>query len=479
TSQFSCTSQPPGFGLLESGCVSQKNEVNILMKNAADVILGGLSYWVFGFGLQHGEDRGTTLFSGIGYFFVDSSGTEDMGLVFTKFIFQLSFSTTATTIVSGAMAERTNYNAYCVFSLLNTVVYCIPAGWLWADHGFLRKLGALDFAGSGCVHLLGGVSALVAAMFLGPRTNRYETKRAVLGNPINVVQGAFTLWWGWLVFNCGSTFGVTNNKWKYASRAAVNTINASLGGGFVGVAHSYFMHQKVLVPEFVNAVLAALVSVTAGSAFLSTFEALVVGFLGALLSARVPALLDRMRIDDPVGAVAVHAVGGAWGLFSIGLFIDTSPALPYYGDRKGLFKGGGVGLLAVQGLAFLSIALWSGVVTFILLSLINKFLPIRMTLTEEMLGADFVEHGIRHDNCDYSVTLQSLKEKGIAVDKLPRTADRAVWDQYICERFLESNEGLRSLLSPDDESSLLDVLKKKKAFSDDFRCQCGRGCVIL
>ncbi|CAN7980259.1 unnamed protein product, partial [Ixodes pacificus] len=183
-----------GFGLLESGCVSQKNEVNILMKNAADVILGGLSYWVFGFGLQHGEDRGTTLFSGIGYFLVDSSGTEDMGLVFTKFIFQLSFSTTATTIVSGAMAERTNYNAYCVFSLLNTVVYCIPAGWLWADHGFLRKLGALDFAGSGCVHLLGGVSALVAAMFLGPRTNRYETKRAVLGNPINVVQGAFTLW---------------------------------------------------------------------------------------------------------------------------------------------------------------------------------------------------------------------------------------------------------------------------------------------
>ncbi|CAN7983246.1 unnamed protein product, partial [Ixodes hexagonus] len=251
-----------GFGLLESGCVSQKNEVNILMKNAADVILGGLSYWMFGFGLQHGQDQGTTPFSGIGYFLVDQSKAEDMGFVFTKFIFQLSFSTTATTIVSGAMAERTNYNAYCAFSLLNTVVYCIPAGWIWGDHGFLREMGAIDFAGSGCVHLLGGVSALVAAMFLGPRINRYKTKRAVLGNPTNVVQGAFTLWWGWLVFNCGSTFGVTNDKWKYASRAAVNTINASLGGGFVGVAHSYFVHKKILIPEFVNAVLSSLVSIT-------------------------------------------------------------------------------------------------------------------------------------------------------------------------------------------------------------------------
>lgn len=163
------------------------------MKNAADVILGGLTYWMFGFGLQYGHDKGTTQFYGVGYFMVDAE-KDDMGFLYSRFIFQLSFSTTATTIVSGAMAERTNYNAYCIFSLLNTVVYCIPAGWLWADHGFLRKLGAVDFAGSGCVHLLGGTSALVSAMFLGPRTNRYNTERAPLGNPTNVLKGCFTLW---------------------------------------------------------------------------------------------------------------------------------------------------------------------------------------------------------------------------------------------------------------------------------------------
>ncbi|CAN7980261.1 unnamed protein product [Ixodes pacificus] len=208
-----------GFGLLESGCVSQKNEVNILMKNAADVILGGLTYWLFGFGLQYGNGQGTeNAFCATGHFLVDAE-PEEMGVVFSSFIFQLSFSTTATTIVSGAMAERANYNAYCVFSLLNTIVYCIPAGWVWGNHGFLKKLGALDFAGSGCVHLLGGASALVAAMLLGPRRGRYDgTFNTQMSRPTNVLLGMFTLWWGWLVFNCGSSFGVRHDKWKYASR---------------------------------------------------------------------------------------------------------------------------------------------------------------------------------------------------------------------------------------------------------------------
>lgn len=164
------------------------------MKNASDVILGGLTYWLFGFGLQYGNGQGTeNAFCAWGHFLVDSD-TEDMGVVFSNFIFQLSFSTTATTIVSGAMAERANYNAYCIFSLLNTIVYCIPAGWVWGNHGFLKKLGVLDFAGSGCVHLLGGASALVAATMLGPRHGRYDGPKTQMTRPTNVLLGTFTLW---------------------------------------------------------------------------------------------------------------------------------------------------------------------------------------------------------------------------------------------------------------------------------------------
>ncbi|KAH8024142.1 hypothetical protein HPB51_021763 [Rhipicephalus microplus] len=161
-----------GFGLLESGCVSRKNEVNILMKNVADVVVGGLGYWCFGYGLQFSSGGGSALFNGFGFFLVDAE-MQDMGRTFACFLFQLSFATTATTIVSGAMAERTNFTAYCIFSFFDTLVFCIPAGWLWASGGFLRQLGALDFAGAGCVHLLGGTSALVAAAYLGPRVGRY------------------------------------------------------------------------------------------------------------------------------------------------------------------------------------------------------------------------------------------------------------------------------------------------------------------
>ncbi|XP_035222186.1 LOW QUALITY PROTEIN: putative ammonium transporter 3, partial [Stegodyphus dumicola] len=225
---------PPGFGLLESGAVSKKNEVNILMKNAVDVVLGGLSYWMFGYGLQYGQGPGTSAFFGVGSFMVDA---DNDGGVFATFIFQLSFATTATTIVSGAMAERADFNAYIVFSFLNTITYCIPAGWMWGEHGFLKKLGAIDFAGSCAVHLTGGASALVAALLLKPRLHRYDqgTSSLAMGDPGNAIIGMFTLWWGWLVFNTGSSFGITGNKWQYSGRAAINTINASLGGGMAAL----------------------------------------------------------------------------------------------------------------------------------------------------------------------------------------------------------------------------------------------------
>ncbi|KAK8761842.1 hypothetical protein V5799_026895 [Amblyomma americanum] len=390
-----------GFGLLESGCVSRKNEVNILMKNVADVVAGGLGFWFFGYGLQFGSGAGSTPLYGLGSFLVDAD-PQDMGRVFTCFLFQLSFATTATTIVSGAMAERTSFTAYCLFSFLNTLVYCIPAGWVWAPRGFLRQLGTLDFAGAGCVHLLGGVSALVAAAYLGPRTGRYgDAPPPELGNPTNVLQGTFTLWWGWVVFNAGSTVGVTNNKWKYASS---------------------------LTSEY-NVVEAG------GSAFLGALDSLIVGSLGALLSSGVPPLLRRLRVDDPVDAVSVHGCGGAWGLLAVGLFAHSDEQGC---TRCGLFRGGGGYLLGIQALTCVSIALWSAVGTYILLVIVNRLLPIRMSLEHEVLGSDLVEHGIVHPDIDYA---QLLRRSGLACDELlPRSddtgMDRESWDLRVCRRYL-------------------------------------------
>ena len=247
-----------GFGMLESGCVSLKNEVNIMMKNMVDVVLGGMTYWAFGYGMSYGESSMTSWFMGFGDWFVDDDGVR-IGPTFTGFIFQMSFATTATTIVSGAIAERFDFNAYCIFSLVNTIVYCVPAGWLWASRGFLYQLGCVDIAGSGGVHLVGrnkknlfiitsrpgGASALVSAWLVGPRLGRWElTEAPPMGSPTNALIGLYMLWWGWLAFNAGSTFGVTDNKWQLSARACCTTMMASVAGGWVALVQSYFMNNK-------------------------------------------------------------------------------------------------------------------------------------------------------------------------------------------------------------------------------------------
>ena len=219
TSAFIIFTMQSGFGLLESGMVSKKNEANIMVKNAVDVIYGGLSYWLFGFALSFGLSSHGNAFAGYGYFLTDAHESK-MGQVFSKYFFQLSFSTTATTIVSGAMAERTNLKAYTMYSFLNTLTYTIPAHWIWDEKGWLHTMGAVDIAGCGAVHLVGGVSGLVATLMLKPRTGRFDADAPPkhMASPTNVLLGTFMLWWGWLGFNCGSTFGISGMKWKLASR---------------------------------------------------------------------------------------------------------------------------------------------------------------------------------------------------------------------------------------------------------------------
>lgn len=220
TSAFIIFTMQSGFGLLEAGAVSRKNETNIMVKNAIDVIYGGLAYWIFGFAISFGNSDTNNWFMGWGDFFVDSD--DDDYAIFAKYFFQLSFATTATTIVSGAMAGRASINAYIAFSFFNTISYSFPAHWVWGDKGFLKEMGVVDVAGCGPVHLVGGVAAIVAAVMLKPRKNKFDehgkSRDIPMGSPTNVLLGTFMLWWGWLGFNCGSTFGISGIKWKLASR---------------------------------------------------------------------------------------------------------------------------------------------------------------------------------------------------------------------------------------------------------------------
>ncbi|XP_077867205.1 putative ammonium transporter 2 [Saccoglossus kowalevskii] len=396
TSAFIIFTMQSGFGLLESGSVSKKNEVNIMVKNAIDVIFGGLSYWMFGYGISFGNDAGSNAFIGIGYFFVDDTDENMMGTLFSSFFFHTSFATTATTIVSGAMAERTKLESYILFSFLNTFVYALPTRWVWATSGWLNKLGAVDIAGAACVHLSGGVTGLVATLVLKPRTGRFEGKAIPpkMGMPTNAIFGMFMLWWGWLGFNCGSTYGITGGKWKLAARSAVTTITCSIGGGTVGIFLSYILKKRKFdILYLINGVLGSLVSGTAICALARPWEALLIGGIGGIISCLGGELIAKMKIDDPVGVVPVHAMCGLWSLIAVGLFvrIDRLEGVSRY---NGLFYGGGLYMLGIQLLAGVVITVWTVATSYICLKILDLTLGLRMTLQEEILGADLVEHSL-------------------------------------------------------------------------------------
>uniref|UniRef100_A0A1I8GAH2 Ammonium_transp domain-containing protein n=1 Tax=Macrostomum lignano TaxID=282301 RepID=A0A1I8GAH2_9PLAT len=295
-----------------------------MVKNVVDVVFGGVTYWMFGYALSFGEDPGNNWFFGWGEFFVDAS-VESMGQKFTTFIFQMSFATTATTIVSGAMAERTKLTSYIVFSLFNTIIYCIPAHWVWGRKGFLYEMGVIDIAGVGPVHLLGGVTGLIATVLLRPRIGRFEEGKPPppMGCPTNVMLGMFMLWWGWLGFNCGSTFGIRGGKWKLAARSAVATILSSMGGGLTSLTLTFIIcNKKFDIGDIVNGVLGALVAVTGMCALAHPWEAMVIGMIAGIMTTFTTRLVERLRIDDPVGVVPVHLVCGLWGLLAPAFFVE-------------------------------------------------------------------------------------------------------------------------------------------------------------
>ncbi|KAL1497506.1 hypothetical protein ABEB36_008456 [Hypothenemus hampei] len=413
TSAFMIFTMQTGFGMLESGCVSIKNEVNIMMKNVVDIVLGGLTYWIFGYAMSFGRSSLNNGFIALGDFFIDPSHNDPLkGAIFAAFIFQLSFATTATTIVSGAMAERCNFKAYCIFSFFNTIIYCIPAGWIWGEHGFLKRMGAVDIAGSGAVHLLGGSAALASALMLGPRLGRYDHGQGPLplGNPVNAVMGLFVLWWGWLAFNSGSTYGLSGEKWNYAAQAAVTTMMSSFGGGTISIFFTMIkLGGRIGALDIINGILGSLVAITGGCYLYQGWEALIIGAIGALLVCGSMPLIDKMKIDDPVGASAVHGVGGIWGIIAVGIFAQNPQPLNTTSGRNGLIKGGGWYMLGVQSLVVLCITSWGIITTIIMLYCINKIIPIRMDIHEELLGADITEHLVRHSQVGVSRALSAFR----------------------------------------------------------------------
>lgn len=386
-----------GFGLLESGMVSARSEANVMIKNMIDMSLGGAAYWFVGFGFSFGpNNKASKAMSGEGLFITDVDINGDEAYIYVQYFFQMSFAATATTIVSGAVAERVKLDSYMIFAVINTcLIYVFPCHWVWAEGGWLYGK-ASDFAGSGVVHMAGGSAALAGAILLGPRNGRYSQlnpRNFAMACPTNVVLGTFFLWWGWIGFNCGSQFAISGDNWKAVGRVAVVTMNGGMGGGLAALIANLALwrwRQYMLdVGEFTAGILAGLVGITAGANLIRPWEALVIGAIGAWVALAIIRLLNVFKIDDPVGCFGVHWGSGLWAMIATGFFANTDDP-----KTSGVFRKGTGELLGWNLLAAVVITVWCFGCAFIVLKVLDKLIDIRMDMEHELKGSDEVEHGI-------------------------------------------------------------------------------------
>ena len=381
-----------GFALCEAGLTRAKNTGNILMKNMMDFCIGTPCYWLVGFGL---------MFAGagplIGGFDPLIRGSYDFGTLPTwcYAIFQTVFCATAATIVSGSMAERTNFKAYCIYSAaISLVVYPISGHWIWGG-GWLSSLNFHDFAGSACVHMVGGLIACLGAAMLGPRIGKYDKNgkaRAIPGHNITaMVLGVFILWFCWFGFNGGSTVAMTADAdMELASLVMFNTNLAAAVATVVGMIFTWIRYGKPDVSITFNAALAGLVAITAPCDCVTPVGAFFIGLVAGVLVVLAVEFFDNVaKIDDPVGAVSVHMVNGIWGTLAVGLFSSGGD-----GVAPGLFYGGGFAQLGVQALGVVSVAAYVLIVMFIIFKLIDKTVGLRVPAQIEIDGLDIHEHGL-------------------------------------------------------------------------------------
>ncbi len=397
-----------GFAMVETGFTRAKNAGNIIMKNLMDFCIGTVVFILIGFSLLLGEDM-VGLIGKPGFDIFTAYGSFD----WSNFVFNLVFCATTATIVSGAMAERTKFLSYCIYSgVISALIYPIEAHWIWGG-GWLSQIGFHDFAGSCAIHMVGGISALVGAKILGPRIGKFNTDKngkitkvnAFPGHSIPLgALGVFILWLGWYGFN-----GAAATSVEQLGSIFVTTTIAPAVATVVCMIFTWIKYGKPDVSMCLNASLAGLVAITAPCDVTDAFGAIVIGAVAGLLVVFGVWLLDyKLRIDDPVGAVAVHMMNGIWGTLSVGLFATNSA--PGYSiadasgtELTGLFYGGGFKLMGLQLIGFASVAAWTAVTITVVFLVIKATVGLRASQEEEIIGLDATEHGLASAYSGFSI----------------------------------------------------------------------------
>ena len=388
-----------GFAMVEAGFTRAKNTGNIIMKNLMDFCIGTVVFILIGFGLLMGED----LFGFIGKPGFDLF-TAYAEFDFSSFVFNLVFCATTATIVSGAMAERTKFLSYCIYSaVISALIYPIEAHWIWGG-GWLSQIGFHDFAGSCAIHMVGGISALIGAKILGPRIGKFQRDKSGKVVKVNAFPGhsialgslgVFILWLGWYGFN-----GAAATSMEQLGSIFLTTTIAPAVATVVCMIFTWIKYGKPDVSMCLNASLAGLVAITAPCDVTDAFGAIIIGAVAGLLVVFGVWLLDHvLHIDDPVGAVAVHCMNGIWGTLAVGLFAtDTAPGYSIANASgetlTGVFYGGGFELLGLQFVGFISVAAWTAVTITITFLVIKAIVGLRVDREEEILGLDVTEHGL-------------------------------------------------------------------------------------
>jgi Amt family ammonium transporter len=370
-----------GFTLVESGMTRSKNAVNIAMKNLLDICVGSLSFWLVGYSLMYGDtSNGWFFWSGL----FQGEGAD--------LFFQTMFAATAATIVSGAIAGRTKYTTYIIFSIVMTaIIYPISGGWQWQGSGWLTNLGFIDFAGSSIVHSVGGWAALVAAFMVGPRIGKFVDGKVLPipgHNQVLATLGVFILWLGWFGFNGGSQLAWGGADAIGASNVVLITNLAAAAGGLGALITTWIWYGKPNLAQTLNGALAGLVSITAGCGNMTAVGAVVAGLIGGIIVVfSIEFIEKKLKIDDAIGAASVHGVVGAWGTLVIGLWgVDGDTGI-------GLFNGGGASQLIAQATGVLAYAAWSVGLSFVVLGILKATMGLRVTKEVEIEGLDISEHG--------------------------------------------------------------------------------------
>ncbi|WRS28722.1 ammonium transporter [Oscillospiraceae bacterium MB08-C2-2] len=393
-----------GFAMVETGFTRAKNAGNIIMKNLMDFCIGTVVFLFLGYSLMMSENY---LFGLIGIpnlqIFTNFSEFN-----FSSFVFNLVFCATAATIVSGAMAERTKFSAYCIYSgIISLVVYPIEAGWVWNPQGWLANLGYIDFAGSSVIHMVGGLTSLIGAIIVGPRIGKYTTdpqtgkkiSHAIPGHSITLgALGVFILWFCWYGFN-----GAAATNLEQLGSILLTTTLAPAVATCVAMVFTWIKNGKPDVSMSLNGSLAGLVAITAGCSVVDAFGSIVIGAVAGILIVAAVEFIDmKLHVDDPVGAIAVHGANGIWGTIAVGLFATDKAPLA---STNGLFYGGGFGQLGIQLLGITSILLWTAITMTIIFLMIKKFHGLRVCAEDEIQGLDLPEHGLVSSYADFMIAV--------------------------------------------------------------------------